>query len=324
MEDRDQNPRDATNEQAPPVDNGGGGGGSRFGRLAIILVALILLLLAIPFACQAFRGGGSDSGSTGDDNSADSGNSAEQTSEDGAGASGESTSGGASGSEGGSALESTMQAAVGSGDTDAGEGTTVSSTASPGESGEGDSPEAEIAGLSAGQLTGQASDGTSVTVASASLSGAAGWISVLGADPDGEPGEVIGYAPLAEGENDNVIVSLDQPVDGSGELYVSVHEDAPSDDTFSYPEGDPTAETAAGEPATEMVSYDLTEGIADDSVADAGENTPETTAAGGVEIDTLPDSGGVFNPGPYLILTLGAAMLALGVALRAKLGHGHE
>lgn len=297
----ERDPGNASNEQAPPINDGGGGGGSRFGRLAIIIVALILLLLAVPFACQAIRGSGGESGNAGDS----SGGSAGESSSGSAESSSPENSSSEGGSSATSQMESTMQAATGSTmmEETAGEGTTVMSSSGGSE----DAPQAELAGLASGQLTGQNGDGSSITIPSATLSGASGWVAVSESDEDsngdsenGEPGEIIGYAPLEEGENEDVSVSLDSPVSGSGELVVSIHEDAPADDDFTYPDGDPTTETADGEPATETVPYDL-----------------DTTSGEGSRNGELPDTSGALNPGPYLTLSAGIALLALGAGLHA-------
>ncbi|WP_119071115.1 DUF7282 domain-containing protein [Rubrobacter indicoceani] len=292
----DRDPGNASNEQAPPVnENGGGGGGSRFGRLAIIIVALILLLLAVPFACQAIRGGGG-----GDTGGADNGSPGQGESSNGA-ASGD----GSSGSSGGGSSESTM-----SGTTmmaDSSEETTALSEAA--ETGSG-AVSADLAQVP--DIEGEATDGTTVTVPSVALSGGEGWLAVR-EDDDGEPGEVIGFAPLSSGENEDVNVSLDSPVSGSGELYVSVHRDDPADGAFSFPEGDPTVETEAGETAVAPVSYSL-------GGPEQAASPTETTSGSGPET-ALPDTGGPGeNPGAaYLAPALGAALLALGLTLRSAL-----
>ena len=240
-----------SNENAPRVP-GEERSGVPWGRIIAALIVLALLALLIPFACQALRGGGGGAGNT----------EQEQNGGQEQGASGETTNGGDEGAvEGGG----TTAAAGGGGET--GDGRT-----------QGNGVSAEVAG-------GQASDaGTTVTVPSAGISGVSGWL-VIRADAGGEPGDVLGYAPLREGESEeDVAVPLDEPV-GSGTLYAVVHAEEPADGDFTFPDGDPPVK-ANGSVVAEPLRY----------TASAGEQAGEP----------LPSSGG-----PNLLLLAGGAAALL-------------
>ena len=242
-----------SNENAPRVP-GEERSGVPWGRIIAALIVLALLALLIPFACQALRGGGGGAGNT----------EQEQNGGQEQGASGETTNGGDEGAvEGGR----TTAAAGGGGETGD-------------ERAQGNGVSAEVAG---GQASG---DGTTVTVPSAGISGVSGWL-VIRADAGGEPEDVLGYAPLREGESEeDVAVPLDEPV-GSGTLYAVVHAEEPADGDFTFPDGDPPVE-ANGSVVAEPLRY----------TAPAGEQAGEP----------LPSSGG-----PKLLLLAGGAAALLAV-----------
>ena len=240
-----------SNENAPRVP-GEERSGLPWGRIIAALIVLALLALLIPFACQALRGGGGEgAGNT----------QQEQNGGQEQGASGETRNG-----EDEGAVEG-------------GGGTTA---AAGDETVQGNGVSAEVAG---GQASG---DGTTVTVPSAGISGANGWL-VIRADKGGEPGDVLGYTPLQEGEGEeDVAVPLDEPA-GSGTLYAVVHAEEPADGGFTFPDGDPPVE-ANGSVVAEPLRY----------TASAGEQAGEQ----------LPSSGG---PNP-LLLAGGAATLIAALA----------
>ena len=241
-----------SNENAPRVP-GEERSGLPWGRIIAALIVLALLALLIPFACQALRGGagGGGPGST----------EQEQNGGQEQGASDENTNGGDEGS------------------VEGGETSAVTATGETGDdSARGNGVSAEVAG---GQASG---DGTTVTVPSAGISGVSGWL-VIRADAGGEPGDVLGYAPLREGENEeDVAVPLDEPA-GSETLYAVVHAEEPADGGFTFPDGDPPVE-ANGSVVAEPLRY----------TASAGEHAGEP----------LPSSGG-----PNLLILAGGAAALL-------------
>jgi hypothetical protein len=63
-----------------------------------------------------------------------------------------------------------------------------------------------------------------------------GWI-VIHADQDGSPGAVIGYAQVAQGENNDVTVEVDTSV-ATQTLYAMLHVDAGTAGTYEFPGND--------------------------------------------------------------------------------------
>lgn len=256
-----------SNEDASRI-SGEERGGTPWGKIGLLVLGLLLVIFVISFACQELGGGGGDQGSG-----------AEETTETGEAASEDATGNGAADDEAGSGI-------AGGGAAGEGDETT-------GASGTEETDSGETADESAGQVSAQFSesgevvggDGNSVTVPQAELSGAAGWLAIHG-DDNGEPGDVLGYAPLEEGANTDIEVDLDQAVQ-SQTLYAMVHADDPADGEFTFPDGDPAVEQD-GAPVTQSLQY---------------------TVSGEPEI--LPDSGG-----PALSPTIGAAfVVTLGTLL---------
>lgn len=248
------------------------------------LIALLLLALLIPFACQALRGGSDPQGGQSGGSGAQ-----EQTS----GAKGNDRAQGAA-NEG----ETTGDAAVGTSD-GAGE-VTDSGTASD-QAGSGSDGDATAQFASIGEV--RSADGTTVTISRATITGTDGWVAIhQGAGGEPKVSESIGHAPLREGENTNVQVELDRPVTSSQRLYAMVHADDPANGRYTFPEGDPSAKSA-GKVAVEPFRYLVRGGQA------GGEASGEQAQAGGVE--TLPGTGGI---SPALLLAGGAGLLLVGAA----------
>lgn len=241
---RPSDPRRISNEGAPPADpeDRRRRGGPPWGKILAALIGLLLLALLIPLACQALRGGGGDPGNAGNTGGEQQGAAGETTSEQAQGG-GESTD--ASG-------ETARDAApAAGGDTSASGGGTTG-----GEVAEGASAGAAAASGAVLDTGGQQSgDGSTVTVPQAEISGVDGWLAIH-ADDNGQPGEVLGHAPLREGENTDVAVRLDRPAP-SGRLYAMVHADDPDNDRYSFPDGDPPVE-ANGQVVVEPIQYTVT------------------------------------------------------------------
>lgn len=299
------------NEGAPPArpEGDSGGGGTPWGRIIAVIVGLLLLAILIPLACQAFTGGsgGGDEGAAGDQETTGSTQASEQGA--GAGGSGADTTGSTSASTAG------VGAPAGGGSTGAeqrasGDGETTAAEVAGGAGGEqagaapGDAVTAGFggaaggAGGAVGQVGGQAqgegsmldqtADGTAVVIPQATISGTGGWVAVY-RDEGGQPGAVIGAAALQEGTNPQVVVPLEEPISDSQQLYAMIHADDPTDDAFTFPDGDPPVEKD-GEPVAEAFQY-----------------TVGTLAAGE---PIMPDTGGL-----ALLPLLGGLMLIGGLLL---------
>ncbi len=83
----------------------------------------------------------------------------------------------------------------------------------------------------------QAISGGTVTVAEV-ISNGPGWI-VIHAQADGKPGPILGYAPVADGVNENVTVQIDA-ANATETLYAMLHTDAGEVGTFEFPNGPDT------------------------------------------------------------------------------------
>lgn len=100
----------------------------------------------------------------------------------------------------------------------------------------------------------QDSDGSSMTVASASIEGSPGWV-VIHADGGGAPGEVLGQAPIPEGESTDVVVEFDEPLE-TATYWPMIHIDAGVEGEYEFPGDDVPAMTAGGEVA--VLSIEVT------------------------------------------------------------------
>lgn len=237
---RPSDPRRISNEGAPPADpENRRRGGAPWGRIIAALIGLLLLALLIPLACQALRGG-------------DPGGGAGNTEGEQQGAAGETTGEQARG--GGESTAASGGTTSGSAPAAGGDTSATGGGTSDGEIASGAAPAAVLD--TGGEQTG---DGTTVTVPRAQISGVDGWLAVH-ADDNGQPGEVLGHAPLREGENTDVAVRLDKPAE-SGRLYAMVHADDPDDDLYTFPDGDPPIE-ADGQIVVEPIQYTATGGQA--------------------------------------------------------------
>jgi len=91
--------------------------------------------------------------------------------------------------------------------------------------GSGATPQAASRVTGTIEVTDQALDGSIVTVASAEIHGAHGWIAIH-EDVDGAPGPVVlGTAMVSEGSNNDVEVTLDQRPTASVVVWPMLHVD---------------------------------------------------------------------------------------------------
>lgn len=91
----------------------------------------------------------------------------------------------------------------------------------------------------------QSGDGTTVTVASATITGADGFV-VVHSDADGSPGPVIGHAPIDEGTTSNLSVTLDTPLTADATVWPMLHVDAGVLGTYEFPGADGPVSDANG------------------------------------------------------------------------------
>lgn len=150
---------------------------------------------------------------------------------------------------------------------------------------------AEISGLED-----QSGDGTMLALPRASIAGTDGWIAVRRDDGNGRPQvpQSIGQAPLQEGENADVMVTLDEPVSSSQTLHVMIHAENPADGTYTFPNGDPSVEVN-GEVVVEPLRYTVGDERANSGTADR---------------KPLPKSGG-----PDISVLMGGAALLVAATL---------
>lgn len=80
----------------------------------------------------------------------------------------------------------------------------------------------------------QESDGTTITVASAEIDGAPGWIAVH-SDVDGKPGPVLGQALLEEGPSSDVEITLDKPLKADAAVWPMIHVDDSKLGAYEFP-----------------------------------------------------------------------------------------
>lgn len=86
------------------------------------------------------------------------------------------------------------------------------------------------------------------------ISNGPGWV-VVHQDDDGQPGLIIGHAPLQDGLNEQVRVELIEAALTSV-LYARVHEDSAPGDEFNYPEADPPILADGRLPAAQRLRTD--------------------------------------------------------------------
>ncbi len=122
----------------------------------------------------------------------------------------------------------------------------------------------------------------SVTIAQV-VSDGPGWL-VVHTDASGKPGPVLGYSPVSDGENTNVVVLIDSS-DATQTLYAMLHSDAGTVGTYEFP--GPDGPVLVGE---QMVSpaFQITGGLAAAPTASASPSAPvnnPTVAVGEAQIE---------------------------------------
>lgn len=144
----------------------------------------------------------------------------------------------------------------------------------------------------------QSGDGTTVTVPEAAIEGSDGWVAIH-LDDGGMPlvPQTEGETLIEEGDNQDVTVPLDQPIDESQTLWAMMHTEDPADGDYTFPETatqdtpeDPPV-MADGEIVTKPFEYEV---------------SASTTSGSGTSTGTIPDTGG-----PEILLAAGGAALLL-------------
>jgi hypothetical protein len=157
------------------------------------------------------------------------------------------------------------------------------------------------------------------------VSNGPGWI-VIHADNNGSPGQVLGHAPVADGENTNVVVDIAQ--EGRTEkLWAMLHADTGTVGTYEFPGGDPPVTvdgnivmasfqaTAMAQAAQATVTPEMTQTPATPEATQAAA-TPEMAATPTPQPQALPQTGGGPTAWPgILLLGLGGLILIAGVGL---------
>lgn len=130
---------------------------------------------------------------------------------------------------------------------------------------------------------------SNVTVAKVYSQGP-GWM-VIHAQADGKPGPILGFTPVADGENSNVVVEIDR-TSATETLYAMLHVDAGEVGTWEFP-GGPDVPVKVGDVVI----------------------TPPFQVTGEVP-GTLPETGGVATPWTSILLFVaGGLILVVGLRL---------
>ncbi len=168
----------------------------------------------------------------------------------------------------------------------------------------------------------QAVDDGANTVAIASvISDGPGWI-VIHADSDGSPGPVIGHEAVADGENTQVVVTID-PEGLTPTLWAMLHVDAGEEGVYEFPGDDvPARVDGTVVMSSFMVTSDAL-AAADETADDEAEATttaateePEATDTEDASGALLPATGGVLQLFPVMaVLAAGVLLLGSGLAL---------
>lgn len=167
----------------------------------------------------------------------------------------------------------------------------------------------------------QDSDGATVVIDSV-VSEGDGFI-VIHRDNDGSPGEVIGHAPVSDGENTDVEVTLDGDVEDGETLWAMLHTDDNTMGTYEF--GDVEGADA---PVTDadgdivMQSFTVSTSAmttAEGESSDTAEGESSATAEGEAP-STMPETGGdaALPVLPLIAFVAGLLLLAGAVVLRPR------
>lgn len=135
-----------------------------------------------------------------------------------------------------------------------------------------------------------------------------GWM-VIHADEDGKPGPVVGFAPLVEGQNDDVSVEIDLSL-ATPVLYAMLHTDAGTTGEYEFPGPDAPVQDAEGNVITPPFSVTLPDSVmvSDQPVVD-GTVTVDRVVYSSAGWIVIHADNGEGKPGPIL----GTAPVSAGV-----------
>lgn len=123
-----------------------------------------------------------------------------------------------------------------------------------------------------------------------------GWI-VIHAQADGKPGPILGYSPVADGENNDVVVEIDA-FQATGTLYAMLHTDAGEVGTWEFPGGPDTPVTVNDQVVTPPFKITVGVVVADQPIADGKVTVARVFSAGPGWIVIHAQADG--KPGPIL------------------------
>lgn len=123
-----------------------------------------------------------------------------------------------------------------------------------------------------------------------------GWI-VIHAQADGKPGPILGYSPVADGENSNVMVEIDA-FQATGTLYAMLHTDAGEIGTWEFPGGPDTPVTVNDQVVTPPFKITVGVVVADQPIADGKVTVARVFSEGPGWIVIHAQADG--KPGPIL------------------------
>jgi hypothetical protein len=93
-----------------------------------------------------------------------------------------------------------------------------------------------------------------------------GWI-VIHAQADGKPGPILGFSPVGDGENSNVVVEIDA-TSATSTLYAMLHADAGEVGTWEFPDGPDAPVKVGDQVVTPPFNITVGVGVADQAIAD--------------------------------------------------------
>lgn len=102
----------------------------------------------------------------------------------------------------------------------------------------------------------QSGDGTSITIKKVTIDGSTGWIA-LHKDVKGEPGAVVGFVEIPEGESKNVKVKGDKKL-AAGDYWPMLHKDDGTLGTYEFGESAGAKDAPVvvnGKPVMKKITY---------------------------------------------------------------------